>query len=146
VVRTLSLMYAAIATILLVMAAYDTTPAVLAVAVIVSGAFLGVINTVLTEAVMKVSPVERPVASSSYSFMRFAGGAIAPYLAGRLAENVSLEAPFLLGATMVVIALIILVAGRRHLAAAEDDAPETSLQVAIDEEPAGAIALERSAA
>ena len=44
---------------------------------------------------MKVSPVERPVASSAYSFLRFAGGAIAPFLAGKLAEGVSLQAPFL---------------------------------------------------
>src|SRR3954454_7284645 len=119
VVPTLSLIYAAMATILLVMAAFDTTPAVLAVCVIVAGAFLGVINTVLTEAVMKVSPVERPVASSAYSFLRFAGGAIAPFLAGKLAENVSLEAPFLVGATAVLLALATLLAGRRHLAAAE---------------------------
>ncbi|WP_156028461.1 MFS transporter [Candidatus Solirubrobacter pratensis] len=35
----------------------------LAVAVISAGAFLGVIDTVLTEAVMRVAPVERPVAS-----------------------------------------------------------------------------------
>src|SRR5215217_997031 len=144
VVPTLSLMYAAIAAILLVMAGFEHSPAVLATCVIVAGAFLGVINTVLTEAVMKVAPVERPVASSSYSFLRFAGGAIAPYLAGKLAENVSLEAPFLVGATAVVIALGILIAGRRHLAAAEER--ETPLQLAIDEEPAGAIALERSAA
>jgi MFS transporter, ACDE family, multidrug resistance protein len=101
---------------------------------------------VLTEAVMKVAPVERPVASSSYSFMRFAGGAIAPYLAGKLAENVSPEAPFLVGATAVVIALVILISGRRHLAAAEDREPEAGLELALDEEPAGAIALERSAA
>ena len=61
----------------------------LAVGVIVAGAFLGVINTVLTEAVMKIAPVERPIASSSYSFVRFAGGAIAP-VAGRQAGRVVL--------------------------------------------------------
>ena len=69
-------MYAAI---LVVMGVFESTPAVLAVAVICAGAFLGVINTVLAEAVMKVSPVERPVASACYSFVRFAGGAIAPW-------------------------------------------------------------------
>ena len=37
---------------------------------------------------MKVAPVERPVASAAYSFVRFSGGAIAPFLAGKLAEHV----------------------------------------------------------
>ena len=97
------------------MAVGESSPAVLAACVIVAGAFLGVINTVLTETVMKVSPVERPVASSAYSFLRFAGGAIAPYLAGKLAEGVSPQAPFLVGAGAVLIALAILLGGRRHL-------------------------------
>jgi predicted MFS family arabinose efflux permease len=144
VVPTLASMYVAIATILVVMAVNESSPAVLATCVIVAGAFLGVTNTVLTEAVMKVSPVERPVASSAYSFLRFAGGAIAPFLAGKLAENVSLEAPFLTGAAAVVVALGILLAGRRHMA--EAPVVHTQLELAIDEEPAGAIALEREAA
>jgi ACDE family multidrug resistance protein len=138
VVPTLAVMYASISAILIVMAFGESSPAVLAIAVIVAGAFLGVINTVLTEAVMKVSPVERPVASSAYSFMRFAGGAIAPYLAGKLAEGVSLEAPFLVGAGAVLVALAILVAGRHHIREVSE-VPQ-QLRLAIDEEPAGAIA------
>jgi ACDE family multidrug resistance protein len=144
VVPTLVTMYAAIAAILVVMAIGESSPAVLATAVIVAGAFLGVINTVLTEAVMKVAPVERPVAASAYSFMRFAGGAIAPFLAGKLAENVSPQSPFLVGAAAVVVALGILIAGRRHMA--ETPVSHQQLQLAIDEEPAGAIALARRAA
>ena len=135
---TLAGMYTSIAAILIVMAIGESSPAVLAVSVIVAGAFLGIINTVLTEAVMKVSPVERPVASSAYSFLRFAGGAIAPFLAGKLAENVSLEAPFLVGAGAVLIALAILIAGRRHMTPVAE-VPQ-QLRLAIDEEPAGAIA------
>jgi ACDE family multidrug resistance protein len=146
VVRTLAAMYVAMAAILLVMAVGEASPAVLATCVIVAGAFLGVINTVLTEAVMRVSPVERSVASSAYSFLRFAGGAVAPYLAGKLAESVSPEAPFLVGAGAVLVALAILLAGRRHLAAAEHRPVPSRLAPAIDEEPAGAIALERRAA
>jgi MFS family permease len=146
VVPTLAAMYAAISGILIVMAIGEASPAVLATSVIVAGAFLGVINTVLTEAVMKVSPVERPVASSAYSFLRFAGGAIAPFLAGKLAEDVSLQAPFLVGAGAVLVALVILVTGRKHLAAAEHTPEHAQLQLAIDEEPAGALAPERRAA
>src|SRR3954453_5529106 len=68
---------------LLALAIGIDSQAVLAVGVIVAGAFSGIVNTVLTEAVMKVAPVERPTASASYSFMRFTGGAVAPWLAGR---------------------------------------------------------------
>jgi MFS transporter, ACDE family, multidrug resistance protein len=125
VVPTLAAMYVAIAAILAIMGAFEGTPAVLAVAVIVAGAFLGVINTVLTEAVMKVSPVERPIASSSYSFVRFAGGAIAPWLAGKLAEWVSPSTPFYVGAGAVTIALVVLLLGRRAFA----EAPEVAVPV-----------------
>ena len=139
VVPTLAAMYTAVAAILVVMAIGESSPAVLAVSVIGAGAFLGIINTVLTEAVMRVSPVERPVASSAYSFLRFAGGAVAPWLAGKLAEGVSLQAPFLVGAAAVAVALGILLAGRRHITEHEPELP-AQLRLAIDEEPAGAIA------
>jgi MFS family permease len=103
---------------------------VLAVCVIVAGGFLGVVNTVLTEAVMHVAPVERPIASSAYSFVRFAGGAVAPYLAGKLAEWVAPDAPFFVGAAAVALALGVLIAGRRYLS--DDHARVTQLQVARD--------------
>jgi MFS family permease len=127
VVATLAAMYTAIAAILVVMGVFADTPAVLAVAVIAAGAFLGVINTVLTEAVMKVAPVERPIASSSYSFVRFAGGAIAPWLAGKLAEWVSPQTPFFVGAGAVAIALVVLLAGRRVLS----EEPEVEVAVPV---------------
>ncbi len=144
VVPTLAAMYAAIALILVAMGVFESTPAVLALAVISAGAFLGVINTVLTETVMRVSPVERPVASASYSFVRFAGGAVAPYLAGKLAEWISPSTPFYVGAGAVAIALVVLIAGRRHLAAAPEvevaDAPQAvaPLLLAVDATPAAA--------
>jgi nucleotide-binding universal stress UspA family protein len=106
---------------------------------------------VLTETVMKVSPVERPVASASYSFVRFAGGAIAPYLAGKLAEWVSPATPFFAGAAAVAVALAVLLAGRRHLAEAPEVEPAVSprvvapLLVAVDSTP-GAIAVTAAAA
>ncbi len=59
-------------------------------------------------------PVERPIASSAYSFVRFAGGAVAPWLAGKLAEWVAPDAPFFVGAAAVVVALVVLIAGRRY--------------------------------
>ncbi|MGV1007233.1 MAG: MFS transporter [Dermatophilaceae bacterium] len=104
------------ALILAVMAIYTDSRAVLATCVIVAGAFLGINNTLVTETVMKVSPAPRSVASSAYSFVRFGGGAIAPFLAGKLGEEVSIHAPFWLGAVAVAGAALLLAATRRHVA------------------------------
>jgi MFS transporter, ACDE family, multidrug resistance protein len=92
--------------------------AALLVGVIVAGAFLGVVNTVLTEMVMQVAPVERPVASAAYSFVRFTGGAVAPFLAGKLAEHIGTDVPFFVGAAAVAVAVGVLAAGLVHLRAA----------------------------
>jgi len=100
---------------LALMAIWTDSKAVLVVGVIVAGAFLGVNNTVITQAVMGAAPVERPVASAAYSFVRFSGGAVAPWLAGKLGENVSVHAPFWMGSGAVVIGIAILAAGRRFL-------------------------------
>ena len=100
---------------LVAMAVWTDHKEVLVVGVIVAGAFLGVNNTVITEAVMGAAPVERPVASAAYSFVRFSGGAVAPWAAGKLGENVSVHAPFWMGASAVGVAVVILAVGRRHL-------------------------------
>jgi predicted MFS family arabinose efflux permease len=100
---------------LVAMAVWTDHKGVLVAGVVVAGAFLGVNNTVITEAVMGAAPVERPVASSAYSFVRFSGGAIAPWAAGRLGEEVSVHAPFWMGAAAVAVAVVILAVGRRHL-------------------------------
>ena len=89
----------------------------LVVAIAVAGAILGIINTILTTVVMDVAPVERAVASSAYSFVRFVGGAIAPWLAGKLAEVYSSTVPFYVGALVVLISILALSMGRRHLSA-----------------------------
>lgn len=100
---------------LVAMAIWTEHKPALVVGVIVAGAFLGVNNTVITEAVMSAAPVERPVASAAYSFVRFSGGAVAPYAAGKLGENVSVHAPFWMGAGAVGIAVLILAVGAKHL-------------------------------
>ncbi len=60
---------------LAMMALLTDSKTALVVGIIVAGAFLGINNTLITEAVMGAAPVERPVASSAYSFVRFSGGA-----------------------------------------------------------------------
>ncbi|GAB3768657.1 putative MFS family arabinose efflux permease [Nocardioides ginsengisegetis] len=97
------------------MAIWTEDKTVLVVGVIVAGAFLGINNTVITEAVMGAAPVERPVASAAYSFVRFSGGAVAPYAAGKLGENVSVHAPFWMGAAAVAVAIVVLALGSRFL-------------------------------
>ncbi len=123
VARTLYLNLTLFAIDVLVIALYTTNRTVLIVAVIVSGAFIGTNNTVTTQAVMTVAPVERPVASASYGFIRFIGAGLAPYVAGRLAAAYNVHLPFYIGAGVVVVGIIILSTGHRLLAASAHQAP-----------------------
>ncbi|MDX6655392.1 MAG: transporter, family, multidrug resistance protein, partial [Solirubrobacteraceae bacterium] len=106
---------AGIALVLAVMAVGHASQTVLIVSVIVAGAFLGITNTLMTQVVMESAPVQRPVASASYSFVRFCGGAIAPFVAGKLGEHVSVQAPFYLGAGMTLLAIALLAFYRKAL-------------------------------
>lgn len=108
---------------LAVMAVFTDTKAVLVVCVIVAGAFLGVNNTLVTEAVMLAAPVERSTASAAYSFVRFGGGAVAPWLAGKLGETFNPHVPFWVGAGATVLAVAVLSTGRRVLAHLDVDEP-----------------------
>jgi predicted MFS family arabinose efflux permease len=113
---------AGFAATLVVMAVWTGDKAVLATCVVVAGAFLGVNNTLITETVMKAAPVERGVASAAYSFVRFAGGAIAPWLAGKLGESYGVHVPFWVGAVAVALGVTLLASGRRLLAHVDAEA------------------------
>jgi MFS transporter, ACDE family, multidrug resistance protein len=89
------------------------------VAVIVAGIFIGVNNTLVTTAVMSIAPVERPVASATYGFVRFIGGGLAPFVAGKLVEHFNAHVPFALGAGTVLVAAVVLSTVHRALAAAD---------------------------
>jgi ACDE family multidrug resistance protein len=93
-------------------------PALIAL-VIVSGIVCGVNNTVTTQAVMTVSPVERPVASAAYSFVRFIGGGLAPYVAGRLVVDLNIHVPFYIAAGVVAFGIVILATAHKLLGEAE---------------------------
>jgi MFS transporter, ACDE family, multidrug resistance protein len=122
--RTLYVNLALLSIDLAVIAAFTSSQATLVVAVIVSGAFVGLNNTLTTQAVMLVSPVERPVASSAYGFVRFIGGGLAPFVAARLAADFNVHVPFWLGAATVAIAIGVLASGHRLLTRAEQDTGE----------------------
>ncbi len=108
---------------LAVMAVLTENKTALVVGIIVAGAFLGINNTLITEAVMGAAPVERPVASAAYSFVRFSGGAVAPWLAGKLGENVSVHAPFWMGAGVVLIAVLVMAVGRKYVEGGAEQIP-----------------------
>jgi len=63
--------------------------------------------------------VPRPVASAGYNFVRFLGGGLAPFAAGKLAEHFNLHVPFAVGAVAVAAAVLVLSTGHRMLAAAD---------------------------
>jgi ACDE family multidrug resistance protein len=105
----------------LVMAAigiWPDRPTVVIVAVIVAGAFIGVNNTLVTTAVMSIAPVERPVASATYGFVRFIGGGLAQ-VAGKLVEHYNAHVPFLLGTAAVLVGVVVLSTVHRALDAAD---------------------------
>jgi MFS transporter, ACDE family, multidrug resistance protein len=114
-VPTLVVNLLAMTATLTVMAMGTDSKAVLATCVVVAGLFIGVNNTLITETVMKAAPVDRGVASAAYSFVRFSGAALAPWLAGVLGERISVHLPFWVGAAAVLLAAGVLFATRRHL-------------------------------
>ena len=140
IARTMYLNLAAFAVVVLVIAIWTTDRAVLIPAVIVSGIFIGVNNTVTTQAVMTVSPVEKPVASAAYSFVRFIGGGLAPYVAGRLVVAVNIHFPFFIGAGAILLGIGILSTAHGLLSDAERVqagqvvTPDPDLAVALAEE------------
>ncbi|UZJ77931.1 MFS transporter [Fictibacillus sp. KU28468] len=115
-VKSMCVMLILFALTLLAMGIWTESSTVVIVAVIVAGLFLGTNNTLITTAVMQVAPVERATASAAYSFVRFIGGAIGPWLANKLAETYSPHVPFVTGAIFVLFAMLVVAFGRKHLA------------------------------
>ncbi|PVZ07762.1 MFS transporter [Actinomycetospora cinnamomea] len=132
-VRVLYVVLGLLAVDLLVIAVWNDTPSVVIGAVIVAGAMIGLNNTLVTQAVMSVAPVERPVASASYSFVRFLGGGLAPWIAGILADAFVPGTPFWVGAVVVTVGGLVLATAHRLLRAVETGA------VAVPPETASAV-------
>ena len=136
--RTLTACLVLVAVVLAVIGAFPGARWVVIAAVIASGAFVGLNNTLVTTAVMSISPVPRPVASATYGFVRFIGGGLAPFAAGLLAEHLSVHVPFLLGAVVVLAGAVLLQTVRTDLDGAgetAEEAREAATQVpALEEE------------
>jgi len=142
-VPTLLVNLTALSALLALMAIGTDSKPVLVVCVIVAGLFLGINNTLVTETVMKAAPVERGVASAAYSFVRFSGGAAAPWLAGKLGEEVNVHAPFWVGAGAVLLAVGVLAVSRRYLTHIDDEEADETRDQRIDqlEDEAQAISV-----
>lgn len=107
-------------------------PAALVVCIIVGGLLLGVMNTVLTEAVMEATDLPRSVASSAYSAVRFLGGAMAPPIAALLWHLFSATVPYLFAAAAVLLAALTILLGRRVLAHIDDEPADAADAAAED--------------
>ncbi|MDN3355126.1 MFS transporter [Actinomadura sp. DC4] len=139
IARALYLNLALFAVDVLAIAIFTDSRTVLIVAVIVAGIFIGVNNTITTQAVMTVSPVERPVASASYGFVRFIGGGLAPFAAGKIAEHSNVHVPFYIGSAAIALGIVVLATGHGLLndaerAQAAENAEEHEEEEAVAEE------------
>ncbi|HLU60468.1 MAG TPA: MFS transporter [Pseudonocardia sp.] len=132
--RTLTASLVCVAVVLALIGTFPGQRWVVIAAVIASGAFLGLNNTLVTTAVMSISPVPRPVASATYGFVRFIGGGVAPFVAGLLAEHLSVHVPFLLGAVVVLAGMLLLQTVRAELDTSPED--REAAQEATTEIPA----------
>jgi ACDE family multidrug resistance protein len=130
-VRVLIINLMSFSALLAVMALGTDHKAVLAACVVVAGLFIGVNNTLITETVMKAAPVERGVASAAYSFLRFGGAAVAPWLAGVLGETFNAHLPFWVGAGAVLLGAAVMAVTGRHLTHVDD--PEDAADELADE-------------
>ena len=136
-VRVLILNLLCFSLVLVVMAIGTDHKVVLATCVVVAGLFIGINNTLITETVMKAAHVERGVASAAYSFLRFGGGAIAPWLAGVLGETFNAHLPFWVGAGAVLLGAGVMVLTRPYLRHVDDE--ETAEEELADEATAVTI-------
>ncbi|EPH98452.1 transporter, major facilitator family protein [Enterococcus faecalis 13-SD-W-01] len=90
------------------------------IGIILAGFFQGIVNTLLTTVAMEIPGLERNVASSSYSFVRFFGGALAPYIAGKLGEHFGGDWPFYFAGIVVAVSLILIAVNQNYFMTEEE--------------------------
>jgi ACDE family multidrug resistance protein len=115
IIKSMCTMLTIFAIVLLIMGIYTSTQWIIIFSIIFSGALIGNINTLITTAVMQATNIEGSTVSAAYSFLRFIGAAIAPYLAGVLAVVYSPHIPFLVGGCFVFASAIFILLNRHQL-------------------------------
>ncbi len=120
----LAVVLAIVTAILLVIGIEHENHAVLIPAIVLSGLPLGLGNSLLSNLLFGVSHTDPADAAAATNFIRFTGGAAAPFLAGLLSENVSLSAPLYVSAVVVAGALAVLLVGRNWLQPVGAPAPQ----------------------
>ncbi|MFF3851338.1 MFS transporter [Streptomyces sp. NPDC002328] len=85
------------------------------VCTILSGAFIGVNNTVYTELALGVSDAPRPVASAGYNFVRWFAAAAAPFFAPKIEEWTDVHIPFVVAAVTAAVGALVVVVRREAL-------------------------------
>jgi MFS family permease len=125
------------AVLLLLIGVFTSNRWALIICVVASGIVVGINNTLTTQAVMLVSPVERPIASAAYGFARFIGGGLAPFFAGKMVDHWNIHVPFVVGAVAVVLGIVSLSTVHRRLSSADaqlasgpDDVEEAEAEIA----------------
>ncbi|MFJ8585005.1 MFS transporter [Streptomyces sp. NPDC093595] len=91
----------------------DRTTAI--VCTVLSGAFIGMNNTVFTELALGVSDAPRPVASAGYNFVRWFAAAAAPWLAPRIEEWSDVRMPFAVAGLAALAGALVVLVRRRSL-------------------------------
>ncbi|WML39215.1 MFS transporter [Neobacillus sp. OS1-2] len=119
-IKSMCAMLILFALLLFAMGIWTSTQWVVIAAVIAAGALLGNNNTLITTAVMNAAPVERSTASAAYSFLRFIGGAIAPFMAGKLAEIFNPSVPFIVGGSFVLLSVLFIFINNKHVKHVDD--------------------------
>lgn len=106
--RVLAAALVCLTLVLLAMAWGTGHRAVLIAGVIACGGILGVGNSMVTELAMTGTGADSATASASYNFMRNAIPALAPWVAGRLAEATNDHLPYVMAAVASLAALAVL--------------------------------------
>jgi len=85
------------------------------VCTVLSGAFIGMNNTIFTELALGVSDAPRPVASAGYNFVRWFAAAAAPFLAPKIEEWTDIHMPFVVAAATAAVGALIVGVRRKSL-------------------------------
>lgn len=107
ITKSLYLMLVLFIVVLLVMGIWTSSLWIMGGCIVISGILFGNLNTLYSSAIMGSSPVEPSTTSAAFSFLRLAGGAVAPFTAGLLGQIFSPHIPFLVGGCFVAGSIVL---------------------------------------